>query len=89
MPGDSKFDGRGQRKFIRNMAAGGAIGAAGGNVGAKLATRGRSKLRPIRSGAAGGVLAGGAGVAMVAHQRKKKVHKTSAFGVVHGYPKGL
>jgi hypothetical protein len=87
MPGNSKFDGKGQRKFIRNMAAGGAIGATAGSAGAKLLTRGRSKFRPIRSAAIGGAAAGGVGVGMVSHKRRSKVKKNmtvSAFGVDHG-----
>lgn len=91
MPGDSKYDGRGQRKFIRNMAAGGALGATAGDIGAKILTRGRSRLQPVRSAAIGGTAAGGVGVGMVAHQRKKKVRKNmsedglSAFGVQHNF----
>jgi len=89
MPGKSKYDGQGQRKFIRNMAAGAALGATAGNAGAVVATRGKAKFRPVKSAAIGGAAGGTAGTAAVVHHRRKKVRKSmsedglSAFGVVH------
>jgi len=84
MPGKSKYDGPGQRKFIRNMAAGGAIGASSGGAIAAIATRGRSRYRPLRDAAVGGAAGGAAGAAMVSHKRRVKKNNTvSAFGVDH------
>jgi len=87
MPGESKFDGKGQRRFIRNMAAAGALGASSGSAGAAIATRGRAKFRPIKTGAIGGLGGGAAGAGMVAHHRRSKMKKNlavSAFGIDHG-----
>jgi hypothetical protein len=76
--GSSKdaYDAGRQRRFITNMAIGGAGGAAAGNIGAKVATRGRSRLRPGRAALAGGALMGGVGVGIVSRERHKgNIHK--------------
>lgn len=83
-PGKSKFDGRGQRKFIRNMAAGGAAGAVAGNAAAVGITRGRARFLPLTHAVVGGAAGGAVGVGAVSHHRKvKKNYSVSAFGVAH------
>lgn len=84
---DDRFNGPKQRKFITNMAVGGALGASSGNAIASIATRGRARYRPLRSAEIGGAAGALTGAGMVSHQRRKKVKKNmtlSAFGVDHG-----
>ena len=79
---------KGERKFVRNMAGAGALGASAGEAGAAIATRGRSGFRPVRAGAIGAGLGAAAGGGAVHLKHKGKIGKSagglSAFGIDHG-----
>ena len=85
---------KGEKKFIGNMAGGAAAGGVAGNTLAFGLTKGKARLRPLRSAAITGAAGGAAGAAMVAGKHRRKIKKsaenTSAFGVEHGeISKGL
>ena len=85
---------KGERKFVRNMSAGGALGATAGSAGAAIATKGRVKFRPLGpavTGAAAGAAAGGGAVALRMKNRKKvsKAMSISAFGIEHDFSKAV